>query len=181
MVPYLKNGTVPRALNLSGFMRNSTTSCSSCFASSHPFTSSKVTSTHTKILSSHQCCGAGSISQRNGSGSGSFYHQAKIVGKTLIPIVWWLLFDFLSLKNNVNVSKAISRKTFFLKFFLLASWRSMTKIAGSGSESGSISQRNGSVDPDPNPHQNAMDPQHCFSRKNTVGIFWLTIVKAREP
>ncbi len=39
---------VPKALNLSGFMRNSTTSCSSCFASSHPFTSSKVTLTHTK-------------------------------------------------------------------------------------------------------------------------------------
>ncbi len=34
----------------------------------------------------------------------------------------------------------------------------MTKIAGSGSESGSISQRHGSADPDP--PQNAMDPQH---------------------
>jgi hypothetical protein len=32
------------------------------------------------------------------------------------------------------------------------------KIEGSGSESGSISQRHGSVDPDS--HQNAMDPQH---------------------
>ncbi len=31
---------------------------------------------------------------------------------------------------------------------MLASWRSMTKIAGSGSESGSISQRHGSADPD---------------------------------
>ncbi len=41
----------------------------------------------------------------------------------------------------------------------MASWRSMTKIAGSGSESGSISQRYGS--PDPDPHQNDMDPQHC--------------------
>ncbi len=39
----------------------------------------------------------------------------------------------------------------------------MMKIAGSGStsgsESGSISQRHGSADPDP--HQNDMDPQHC--------------------
>ncbi len=35
----------------------------------------------------------------------------------------------------------------------------MTKIAGSGSESGSISQRQGSSDPDP--HQNVMDPEHC--------------------
>ncbi len=34
----------------------------------------------------------------------------------------------------------------------------MTKIAGSGSESGSISQRQGSADPDP--HQNVMDPEH---------------------
>jgi hypothetical protein len=36
----------------------------------------------------------------------------------------------------------------------------MTKIA----ESGSISQRHGSADPDqdPDPHQNVMDPEHCF-------------------
>ncbi len=42
----------------------------------------------------------------------------------------------------------------------------MTKIAGSASESGSISQRHGSADPDPDPHQNVMDPEHwllgCF-------------------
>jgi hypothetical protein len=38
----------------------------------------------------------------------------------------------------------------------------MTKISGSGSESGSgsISQRHGSADPDP--PQNVMDPQHWF-------------------
>jgi hypothetical protein len=38
----------------------------------------------------------------------------------------------------------------------------MTKIAGPGSASGSISQRHGSADPypDPDPHQNVMDPQH---------------------
>ncbi len=36
----------------------------------------------------------------------------------------------------------------------------MTNIAGSGSESGSISQRHGSEDPDPDPPQNVMDPQH---------------------
>jgi hypothetical protein len=33
----------------------------------------------------------------------------------------------------------------------------MTKIAGFGS----IRRRHGSADPDPDPHQNAMDPQHC--------------------
>jgi hypothetical protein len=41
----------------------------------------------------------------------------------------------------------------------------MTKIKGpdpgSGSESGSISQRHGSADRDPDPPQNVMDPQHC--------------------
>jgi hypothetical protein len=31
------------------------------------------------------------------------------------------------------------------------------KIEGSGS----ISQRHGSADPDPDPYQNVMDPQHC--------------------
>ncbi len=40
--------------------------------------------------------GSGSISQRYGSGFGSFYHQAKIVRKTLIPTALWLLYDFLS-------------------------------------------------------------------------------------
>ncbi len=49
------------------------------------------------------------------------------------------------------------RKTFFTKIsFLLASPRSMTKIAGSGS----ISQRHGSADPEP--YQYVMDPQHCL-------------------
>jgi hypothetical protein len=36
----------------------------------------------------------------------------------------------------------------------------MTKIAGSGF--GSISQRHGSGDPDPDPHQNVMDPEHYW-------------------
>ncbi len=58
--------------------------------------------------------GSGSISQRYGSGSGSFYHQAKIVWKTLIPTVLWLLLDFLSLKNYVNVpSKSNKQRNFF--------------------------------------------------------------------
>ncbi len=40
--------------------------------------------------------GSESVSQRHGSrpGSLSFYHQAKIVRKPLIPTVLWLLFDF---------------------------------------------------------------------------------------
>ncbi len=108
----------------------------------------------------------GSISQRYRSGS--FNHQVKIVRKTLIPTVLWFLFDFLSLKNDVNVlQKVISRIFFFLISFLLASWRSMTKIARSGSRSrsGFLSQRHGDADPDP--YQNDIDPQHCFKR------FWL--------
>ncbi len=50
--------------------------------------------------------GSGSTSQRYGSGSGSFYHHAKIVRKNLIEVdsyYFVTLFDFLSLKNDVNV------------------------------------------------------------------------------
>ncbi len=47
----------------------------------------------------------------------------------------------------------------------MPSWRSMTKIAGSGSEPGFgsefICQRHGSEDPDLDPYQNVMDPEHC--------------------
>jgi hypothetical protein len=64
-----------------------------------------------------QCCGSGSesgsgsISQRYGSGS--FYHHANIVRKTLIPANFVTLFDFLSLKNDVNVPpKSNKQKNF---------------------------------------------------------------------
>ncbi len=36
----------------------------------------------------------------------------------------------------------------------------MMKIEGSASGSESISQRHGSADPDPDTHQDVMDPQH---------------------
>ena len=52
--------------------------------------------------------GSWSISQRYGSGS--FYHQAKILRKTLISTVLWLLYDFLSLKNDVNVPSKKGKK-----------------------------------------------------------------------
>jgi hypothetical protein len=50
-------------------------------------------------------------------------------------------FWLLSLKNNVNVPSKRNQQENYFKIisFLLASWRSMTNIAGSGS--GSISQR----------------------------------------
>jgi hypothetical protein len=48
--------------------------------------------------------GPGSTSQRYGSGSGSFYQHAKIVRKILDSYYFVTLFDFLSLKNYVNVA-----------------------------------------------------------------------------
>jgi hypothetical protein len=48
------------------------------------------------------------VSQRYGSGSGSFYLQAKIVRKTLISTVLLLLFYFSPLKNDVKVPSKIN-------------------------------------------------------------------------
>jgi hypothetical protein len=42
----------------------------------------------------------------------------------------------------------------------------MTKIAGSGS----ISQRHGSADPDPDPPQNVMDPQHWINHTGFLSL-----------
>jgi hypothetical protein len=49
------------------------------------------------------------------------------------------------------------------------------KIEGSGSRS--ISQRHGSADPHPNPdpHQNVMDPQHCVNHFATAMLFLLIV------
>ncbi len=79
-------------------------------------------------------------------GSGSFHQQAKKWRKTLIPTVLWLLYDFLSLKNDANVpSKRNKHKNLELKkYFLLVSWRSLTKRAGSESGSGSFWHKYGS-------------------------------------
>ncbi len=73
----------------------------------------------------------------------------------------WLLYDFLSLKNNVNEPSKSN--------FLWTSRRSLTKIAGS--ESRSIIQRYGSADPVP--RQNFTDPQHYLAHT------WLW--RASEP
>jgi Fe2+ or Zn2+ uptake regulation protein len=52
----------------------------------------------------------------------SFYHQAKIVKKTLTHNVLWLLYDILSLKNDVNVaSKSNKLKKTLWNFFYLPS------------------------------------------------------------
>ncbi len=76
----------------------------------------------------YQCCGSGSesgstcfwasrirtTSQRygSGSGSGSFYDHAKIGSKKNLDSYYFVtLFDFLSLKNDVNVaSKSNTQK-----------------------------------------------------------------------
>ncbi len=112
-----------------------------------------VVNTRQRVFCFHQCCGsvgsvcfgASWIRIRN------FYHQSQIVMKIFLPSVLWLLFDFLSLNYDVNVpSKSNKQKnTFFKLVFLLASWRSLTKIAGSRSGSGFrfMSQMYGSSDP----------------------------------
>ncbi len=46
------------------------------------------------------------------------------------------------------------------------------KIEGSGSASGSISQRHGSADPDP--HQNGMDSQHWFFG----GLWFISLLRS---
>ncbi len=86
-------------------------------------------------------------------------------------------YSFLSLKNDVNVmvpSKRNKCKNWEKNNFLLASWRSLTKRAGSasgagsGSSSGSVSHKYGSEDPDPHPdpYQDVTDPEHwCFWRR----------------
>jgi hypothetical protein len=67
--------------------------------------------------------------------------------KTLILTVLRLLYDFLSLKNNVNIpSKSKKERNFVVKFLKV--------ITGSGS----VNQRCGSSDP----YINVMDPQHWF-------------------
>ncbi len=92
----------------------------------------------------------------SGSGSGSFYHQAKIVRKTLIPTVLWLLSEFIYLKNDVNVASKSDNQKNVGKIFFVPSWRSPTKIARSGAGPGTV--RYGSADPDP--YQNVTDRQH---------------------
>ncbi len=56
----------------------------------------------------------------------------------------------------------------------------MTKIEGSGSKygSGSISQRHGSADPDPDPSQNVMDPQHWLE---ITGLKEIARTKKKRP
>ncbi len=53
------------------------------------------------------------------------------------------------------------------------SWRSVMKVAGC------ISQRHGSADPDPDPHENVMDPQHWKAIERSIGCQFLTETKCQ--
>ncbi len=78
--------------------------------------------------------GSGSTSQRfgsgscSGSGSGSFFHHAKIVKKTLIPTILWLFFTFYLCKMMYMwLQNVISRKNCIKKlvfcWHLEGQWR----------------------------------------------------------
>ncbi len=67
--------------------------------------------------------------------------QTKNWRKVLISTVLWLLCVFLLLKNFINVPSKRNKHKNLGKFFFLASWRLLTKRAGSGSKAGSVSQR----------------------------------------
>ncbi len=85
---------------------------------------------------------SGFVSYKYESGSGSFHH-AKLVGKILISTVFWLLFDSLSLKNDVNVP------VFWIRMFLsLPDPHPDALVRG--------------TDPHSDPYQNVTDPQHWF-------------------
>ncbi len=86
-----------------------------------------------------------------GSRSESFHHRTNIfllscdfLFLLFVTSLWIFIFE--------EWCKDLPKK----KYFLLVSWRSLTKRAGSGS----FSQRHGSADPDP--YQNVTDPDPAF-------------------
>jgi hypothetical protein len=89
------------------------------------------------------------------------------VRKTLIFL---LLFHFLSLKTDVNVSSksnkqnTMEKNTFFVGI-LSATDKKAGSGSGFGSESGSVSQWYGS--PDPDPYQIVTDPPHSVTLLET--------------
>ncbi len=110
-----------------------------------------------------QCCGSGSV----GSicfwprGSGSFYRQAKIVRKTLIPTVLRPLYDFLSVKNDVNVPSKSKKQKNLETFFcwrLEGHWRKYQDL-------------------DPDPLFRGMDPRIRIRTK----ISWISNTVRKIP
>ncbi len=107
--------------------------------------------------------GSGSTSLRYGSGSGSgfFYHHAKIVRKTLISSILWLFLTFYLWKMmQMYFQKIISRKNCVKICFcwhLEGQWQKYQ-------------------DPDPDPLIRGMDPEHCLQihRKNSLKFYiWI--------
>jgi hypothetical protein len=72
--------------------------------------------------------GSGSVSTSYGSGSGFFYHQEKILRKTLIHTVLLLLYDFLSLKNVVNVDSKSNKQKFLVAIMNVTDANSRVRI-----------------------------------------------------
>jgi hypothetical protein len=106
-----------------------------------------------------------------GSGSGSFYHQAKKNKKNHDSYCFVTFFLFFIFENDVQIPSKSNNKQKKIDKKLVFRWHlgrvndenSRIRIASrSGSESGSISQRHGSADPDPDPSQNVMDLQHWY-------------------
>ncbi len=97
-----------------------------------------------------QCCGSGSV--LFGS-PGSFYHQTKIIRKTLISTILWLFYDFLSLKNDVNapVFRSLIQIRIHMFLVLLDPHSDLFVRCGCGCGCGSS-----------DPYQNVTDPQHRF-------------------
>jgi len=94
-------------------------------------------------------------------GTGSFYHP------------WFLLFcEFFWTFYLCKCTSKSNKQENFLKIFF-TSWWSMTKLAGSWSESGSgsISRRHGSADP--YPHQHVMDPEHFILAISKLMRIWI--------
>ncbi len=78
-------------------------------------------------------------------GSGSFHQQAKKVRKSKISIIFWILFNFLFFKTDVNVPSNSDKQKTLKKTFLLATFQPLMEEAGSGTGSGSLSQWYGST------------------------------------
>ncbi len=105
------------------------------------------------------CCGSGSVNQiyGSGSGSGSFYHQAKIVRKILISTVLWLVDEFLSLKTDENVPSIRNKKKLIFCWHLESHWRK-------------------EQDPNPDPYVSVTDPRIRIRNKKRL---WSITLDAR--
>ncbi len=97
---------------------------------------------------------SGSVSQRYGSGS--FYHQAKIVRKPLtyciVTSLW--LFIFVKCCTCTYLQKVKNKKVFV---YILKVTEETVRGA------------------DPDPYQNVMDSQHCESWIRYYQLTWLTL------